>query len=198
MLDFRLGYEIDADMVFVEGDVGVVFGGNNEGPLNFLAGHVLGMEDTALAMAAFTGQVVFVVFVPGKPDPPVNQIVYGSRPAFDNHPGDVGIGKPDAGPHGVLDMGVERIVLGDDGSNAALGEVGRRFRYAALGNNGNFADVGDLQCIRKTGYAAADNQKVRCLFHRLIREIGCLQMLAVPKRTTHYRCPLRQCQEQLA
>ena len=102
MPDLCLGDQVHGDMVFVVGDVRVLPGSGYQGSFDFLAGHVLGMQDTSLAVAALARQIVFIVRVLGELDTPLDQIIDRLGATFNNHTDRILIGKPGAGPHGVF------------------------------------------------------------------------------------------------
>ena len=70
-----------------------------------------------------------------------------------------------SGDQGVLHVGVEGVLVRGDRGDAALGVVGRGFRYFTFSDHGNRAVSRRLQGKGEPGNAAADHQKVALQLH---------------------------------
>ena len=166
--DLGGGDQVDGDVVFVDLYIGVLADRLHQGPLDFAAGDVLGMQDAPGAVAPFAGQVVVDPPVGGELDPPFDQVADGLRPFLHHHPDHILVADAGPGHQGVFDMGVEGVLVGKDRGDAALGVLGGRFGDITLGNDGDAAMVGCLEGKGETGNAAADHQKITFDPHDLI------------------------------
>ena len=162
--DLGFGYQVDGDVVFVDLDVGVFPRRGHQGPFDFAAGHVVGMENPPLAVSPFTGQVVAVA-AGGELYPPVDQVADDLRPFLDHHPHHVFVADAGAGHQGVFDMGIEGVLLGEDRCDATLGIVRGGFGDFPLGDHRDLAVFGRLQRKGETGDTAADDEKIAFNFH---------------------------------
>ncbi len=116
-------------------------------PLDFPSGNVFGMQNAALGMSAFPGEVVGVVIFLTEPHPPIDQIPDGLGTTFDDHAHDLLMGEVGSGHHGILDMGFEGVFGRKNRGDSSLGEVGRRLGHLPFRDHRNRPLIGDLQGI---------------------------------------------------
>ena len=77
-----LGDQVDSDMVLVKGDVRMFECSLDQRSFDFPAGGILGMQDPAVTVPAFAGQVVLLIGVPTEFDTPVDQVFNSFRTGF--------------------------------------------------------------------------------------------------------------------
>src|ERR1051325_2361086 len=113
--NFLAGDEIDGEVVFENLDLRMARDRGEEGTFDFAAGHVLGVKDAALRMAAFATEIEFFfprmrrIFPLGKAHAKINELL-NSRRAFRNDGADnLFTTKTGAGLERVAHMGFERI-----------------------------------------------------------------------------------------
>ena len=82
---------------------------------------------------------------------------------FDNDANDIFMAEASARPQRVAHVKLERIVLGNNRGDAALGVVGVAFRAIFLGDNRDSPFFCDLQRERKPGNPTAEHQVIELL-----------------------------------
>ncbi len=124
-----------------------------------MAGRIGRMDDAALAVAAFAGQV----------EAELGLLVTGEGHALRDQPFDRGsalrhdrarrglIAQAGAGHQRIGHMLVMAVMRVEHGGNAALGPVTGAVAQRALGNNDNFAGIREVEGHRQAGETAADN-----------------------------------------
>ena len=120
--------QIGDQRVFKEGDVREFMDLHKEGSHDFLAGQVRGMENTAMAVAAFEvkvkADVRIVRFRRGEFYPPFHQLIDCLWTVFDENLDGVLFAKSCTRFAGVFLVQFERIFGVSDGEAAALGVIG--------------------------------------------------------------------------
>ncbi len=130
--------------------------------LHRVPGGIGGVDYAAVAVATLAGEVIAHVagLVAGErnalPDKPVD----GLASALDHVAGDFGVAQSRAGDHGVADVVLGRVVLGEHRGNAALGPVGGAVQEFALGDDADFLAVGQIERDGEAGQAAADDRDI--------------------------------------
>jgi hypothetical protein len=166
---FLGGDQINGDVVFKNLDVGLGGDGGEQGPLDFAAGHVLGVEDAALGMAAFPPQIqlAFAVdFALGELHPDFHQFGNARRPFLDDDADDVFVAQPGPGGQRITHMDFRGVLFAHDGGDAALGVIGVGLGAGFFGDNGDAPQRSDFQGEGKPGNPAAQNQEIK-VFHAL-------------------------------
>ena len=162
--------DLYGEVVFEHLNLRIVAYGVHQAALYLKTGVVLMVEDAELGVAALAVQVEGTVGLFVEVDAPLHEVVDGCGSVLYHMLHRLRVGEPVAGHHGVVDVLCKVVDL----------EVGHR-GYAALGfgriglvegrladdGDGAFARVGDFQCETHTGYAAADDEKVIMVNHRL-------------------------------
>jgi len=163
----NLGFrdQIYGDMVFVDRDVRMSLDRFYQGPFDLFAGFVLGVVDASLAVTAFSGQVVGLVFFAGEVDAPFDQVFYGFRTIFDHHADNFIVGEPCPGFHGIFNVLVKRVIGIGYSSDATLSQPGCSCRDISLCNQRNLTTFCHCQGVAEAGDAAADYEEVRCYLH---------------------------------
>lgn len=64
--EFAGGDDVDCEKMLEQGDAGLAGDGLDEGGLDGLAGHILHVQDTPLAVAALAAEIVAAVVVAGE------------------------------------------------------------------------------------------------------------------------------------
>ena len=162
---FGASDHVDGDMMLEHGDVRMRLDLGFQGGLDGMAGRVGGMDDAAMAVTAFPGQVVpdFAGLVAGERHALADEPFDGFTAVFDHQPVDVRIAQPRAGDLGVADMVFRGIVFRQHRGDPPLGPVGCSVQQFALGNDPNPAVVRQLQCHGQPGQAAAHDGYVEPL-----------------------------------
>ncbi len=127
------GDEVHAHVVFEHPDVGVGQDLLRQDALHFGAGHVMGVNDAAVGMAAFPAQVIAVVLAQIEMGSHVDQLPDARRTLADHQFDDIRMGQAFAGGEGVLNVVFKAVIRPQDRGDAALGHLGGGFRQALFG-----------------------------------------------------------------
>ncbi|PAV70983.1 hypothetical protein WR25_05947 [Diploscapter pachys] len=123
------------------------------------AGRVGDMDDAAMRMAAFAGEVERVSFG-GEGDAELCQALDRGRGVLDDEFDDIAVVEAGAGDHRILDMVVERVTGFEHRGDPALRPGGRSFVERALGEDGDLEPVREIERRGEPGGARADDQHV--------------------------------------
>ena len=138
-------------MIFQHGDIRVsTHLAAQRGGHRFASG-VGGMNDAAMAVAAFAGQVkaliadaIAVVAIAGKRHAQLNQPVNRRARVLNNKARGLRIAQPGAGHQRILYMCFHRILIIQHRRNAALGVGGAAFQQILLGDQAHLAVFGQM------------------------------------------------------
>ena len=144
-------------MVFQQRDVGVAPDLFRQGVLHRMAGGVGGVDDAAVAVAAFARQVVAgaVVRIAGERHALLDQPFDRGPAVLHDEAGGLFVAQPGAGDQGVADVRLDRVVVRQHGGDAALRPVAGAVQQSALG------DDRDSLAARR-GSAPASCRPARC------------------------------------
>ena len=147
--EFGVRQQIDGEMVFQHLDLRLAGDGPEQGGLDRPTGHVAGMQDAALRVAAFTPQVGSTIGAVLEFDAPRDQFSHARRSSLDDVPHHVPITKPITGRQRILHVTLKIIGLIGDARDTALGPIRVRLRARLLGHDGDgMPSVGQIE--RKT------------------------------------------------
>ncbi len=162
--EFCGGDQVDRDVAFEHGDVGMVAYLLGQGLLYRSSRRVGRMDDAALPVAAFARQVetqrgIIRCEWHAAPDQPL----YRLAPVLDDETGRHRIAQARAGRRGIADMGIYGVGRVEDRGDAALCPGRRRIGQHFLGDQCHSQAVGQAQGQRLAGQAAADDEDVEML-----------------------------------
>ena len=167
MQNLGFGDQINGDVVLVQGDIGMPERCFDQGPLDFPAGGVFGVQDPPVAVSTFTRQVILVMIVAAELNAPVDQICHGLGAGFDNKLDDIRVGEIAACNHGVLDVGGKAVLVRKDCRNATLCQLRCSDVDITFGDQRYGAVISNLQGIGKPCDSGTDNQEICRYFHNL-------------------------------
>ena len=161
--DFVAGDQVDGDVVFQQGDIGVCPRLGGEGFLHRHAGGISGVDDAPVAVSAFLRQVVAGVGagIARERHALGDQPVERRSGVFDHMARGGRVAQSGSGGHGVLYVLGEGVFPREYRGDAALRLCARPFQQRFFGDDSDFSLVGELQCQRKSGKAAAYDQGIK-------------------------------------
>ena len=139
-----------------------------EGPFYLPSRQVLGMEDPAPLVTAFTTQIVATAtaaFVSGEFHSPSNKLLDPLRTFLHDETDHVFLTKIGPAIEGVLNVGGKAVFLVLNGGDAALGVVGVLFEFALFCHHGHRPQLCRLDGETEAGDAAAQDKKVSLSLH---------------------------------
>ncbi|CAI8760512.1 hypothetical protein EMIT051CA3_10753 [Pseudomonas chlororaphis] len=161
------GNQIDGDPLFQQLDVRALPGLVQQCREDGCAGGVGGMDDAAMAVAAFAGQVefetaVFIarLFVTGEGHALIDQPLNGFAAMLDGKPYRVFMAEAATGIEGVVDVGFDGVGVVQHCCDATLSPIGRAIGEIALAQYGDAQMTGQGQRKAQTGSAAAYHQNI--------------------------------------
>ncbi len=161
------GDQVNGDALLQQFDVGALAGLVEQGLEDCRASGIGGVDDAAVAVAAFTGQVKLEttvvtarVFITGERHPLVDQPLDGFTAVLDGEAHGVFVAQAAAGVEGVFDVGLHRVGVVQYRRDTALGPECRAVGQIALAQNGNAQVAGQGQCQAQAGRAAANHQNI--------------------------------------
>lgn len=160
--------DVNGDMVFEQRDIRVRAHLLFQRDLHGVPGSIGRMDDPALAMAAFTGQVKahFGGCVAGEWHALIDQPFDRFTPVFDDIAGGGFVAQACAGNERVGHVLVVAVARIEHGGNTTLGPAAGAIEESTLRNDGNLAGLGQVQGYRQAGQAAADDRDVE--FHGMV------------------------------
>jgi len=151
--------QVGQHMAFEHLDIGCHAHAVDQGVLDGGAGGVGHMHDAAVAVAALARQVQLALVL-GELGAHLAQPADGLGRVLDREAGRGRVAQAGAGDEGVLHMGLEAVVVGQHGRNAALGPAARAVGDGALGQDGDLQMGGQQQGGAQAGQAAADDDDI--------------------------------------
>ena len=135
-------------------------------PLYCRAGCIRGMHDAAVAVAAFACQVQLLgmQLVMAELDALLDQPFDRRFAMFDHETGSLFAAQSGAGNEGILNMGLERIVIAQHCRDAALSPAAGAIEQGFFGDESDFFMFGQMQGQRHARQPAADDHYVK-IFH---------------------------------
>src|SRR5437868_6851802 len=134
-------------------------GGGFERLLHGIAGGVRDMDDAAITVPAFAGQVERIALL-REGHAELDQMLDRARRRFDDMLDDADIVQPGAGDHRVVDVGIEAVAFLEHRGDPALRPAGRAFAEGALGDDRHLAGLGKVERRGQSRRARADDQDV--------------------------------------
>ncbi|CAI8777222.1 Transcriptional regulator [Pseudomonas marginalis] len=161
------GDQVDSDALFQQFDVGALAGLVEQGPEDRGTGGIGGVDDTAMAVAAFAGQmeleaavIAACVFIAGEGHALVDQPLDRLAAMLDGEAHRVFVAQAAAGVEGVFNVGLHRIGVVQHRGDTALGPECRTVGQVAFAQDGNAQVAGKGQRKAQAGRAAADHQDI--------------------------------------
>ena len=156
------GQQVDGAVVLEQRDARVRAGALDQHPLDLGAGGVPVVQDPAVGVAALAGEVEVAAAVADRVEvgAELQQGLDHGRAPLD-HPFDhVSAAQAGPGGHGVLDVGLEGVVLVDHGGDPALSPVRGRVDRPLLGDDRDVGELGHLEGVEEAGDAAPQDEDV--------------------------------------
>lgn len=148
-------------------DVGALAGLLEQGLEDGGASSIGGVDDAAMAVATFAGQVELEsaviaarVFVAGERHALVDQPLDGFAAMLDGEAHRVFVAQAAAGVKGVFDVGLHGIGVVQHGCDTALGPESRAIGQVALAQDRNAQVAGEGECQAQAGRTATDHQNI--------------------------------------
>ena len=132
--DLGVGDQVHKHVVFEHGDAGGGLHLGDEGGLDGSTRGIGRVDDAAVAVATFPGQMQFTMFS-GEGHTQTLEPVDGFRGVFHDHLGGLQITQTCSSHQGVLNMVLKFVFLGHDGSNAALRPPAGTVAHFAFGEH---------------------------------------------------------------
>ena len=156
------GDEIHGDLVFEDGDIGLLQDPGHQNAFHLLTGHIVGMNDAPAGMAALPGEIEVRGGVAGqiKMGPQIDQFLDAFRSRAHHQLHGILVTEAVARGQGVFDVQIEAVIRAEHGGDAALGLAGAGFHDAAFGDHVDGAMAGHLQGVAQAGQTGADDQKI--------------------------------------
>ena len=150
--------QVDRQVVLQHLDLRGAGDGAQERRFDGAAGHVAGVEDTALGVAAFAAEVGSSVGAVLELHAPGDEFGDPGGAGFDDVADRREIAESVAGREGVLDVAGEIVGLVGDAGDAALGPVGVRLGTGLLRHDGDrMASFREIEREAQSADAAADD-----------------------------------------
>ena len=151
--------QVDGAVMFQQGDVGMGADALFQRHLNRVAGGIGGVDDAALAVAAFAGEVIAQLgaVVTGEGHALGDQPFDGLAAMFDDIARGALIAQAGTGDQGVADMLGVAVAGIEHGSNAALRPIAGPVQQLALGNDHHLVLLCQMEGHGKTGQTAAED-----------------------------------------
>ena len=158
--------QVQGEGLILQGDIRRRFGLGDERSHHFVAGGVAqGVNDTAMAMAAFARQGKFAVFeVEYRPE--ADQIVDLVGRFADDHFDSVAIAQAGPGDKRIVNVVFEAVLGRKNARDAALGIGAIAFAQRVLGDDVHIEIGGDFERCPNAGNARANDEDVRKLVDR--------------------------------
>ena len=158
--------EVDRRVVLVDPDPGVLPGPDEERPFHFAPRQVLCVEDPPCRVSPLAMEVVLLLSgLPGELDPPPDQFADPRRGVPHHEVDHVGVAKPRPRLVGILDVGLEGVLVAPDGGDPALRVVGARLGRLLLGDDGDPAFPRRPEREAQPCDSASDYQELRHFSH---------------------------------
>ena len=161
------GDQVDGDALLQQLDVGALAGLIEQGLENRGPGGIGSVNDSAMAVAAFAGQVELKatvvaagMFIAGEGYTLVDQPLDGFPAVLDGEAHGVFVAQATAGVKGVFDVGLHGVCVVQHRSHAALGPEGRAVGQVAFAQNRYTQMAGQGQGQAQAGGAAADDEDI--------------------------------------
>ena len=155
-------YEVDRRVVLVDPDPGVLPGAEEERPFHLAPRQVLRVEDPPRRVSPLAMEVVLPLpGLSGELDPPPDQLADPRRGVPHHEVDRVGVAKPRPRLVGILDVGLEGVLVAPDGGDPALRVVRARLGRRLLGDDGDPAFPRRPEREAQSGDPAADDQEFR-------------------------------------
>ena len=162
LADLVADHQVDRDVVFEDVDVRMAAHMLAERRLHRGAGGVGSMDDAAVRVSAFAGQVIaeLGVRLAREGDATIDQPFDGVLAVLDHEAGRFRIAQAGTGDEGVLDVGFHAVGGVEHRGDSSLRPVARTVGELALGHEGNAQMVGEAQRHGLAGRAAAKDEYV--------------------------------------
>ena len=169
------GDQIDAALPRQQRDIGVFLRCLEQRGLHRPAGRIVHMDDPAMRMPAFTGEVQVILFAVER-DPQFAQAVDRGGGALDHEFDRFAVVEPRAGNHRVANVVVEGIARIEHRGDAALRPCGGATVEPALGEDQDLLGFGQRERGGETGGARTDHEDVvRGVCHARVMPIQSLR-----------------------
>ena len=160
LVEFRIGDEVDRDVLFQQGDIGVGFDALHQGSLYRVSGGVRGVNHPALAVATFAREVKTGLLrrIARERHALINQPLNHFAAAGHDMARNRLVAQTGAGDQGILHMRLDRVIRRQYCGDPALRPIACAVEQLTLGDDAHPALFGQVQSGGQAGQAAAYDQ----------------------------------------